>query len=69
LLPSLHKKPPSSIPFVSRANKVDGPDADKSELEFLMDPKRKPASGSKYFQKFAIFKDGCKSQRSGGSRR
>jgi hypothetical protein len=42
-------------------DKIDGPDADKSEcikLEFLMDPDN-PASGSKYSRQFAIFKDGC----------
>jgi hypothetical protein len=44
-------------------DKIDGPDADKSEalwikLEFLMDPDN-PASGFKYFRQFAIFKDGC----------
>jgi hypothetical protein len=41
-------------------DKVDGPDADKSEwikLEFFMDPD-KPAWGSKYSRQFAIFKDG-----------
>jgi hypothetical protein len=46
---------------VKKADKVDGPDADKSEwieLEFLMDPDN-PASGSKYSRQFAIFKDGC----------
>jgi hypothetical protein len=54
------------IPFVSMVKKmvkVDGPDADKSEwikLEFLMDPDN-PAS--KYSRQFAIFKDGCNSQR------
>jgi hypothetical protein len=38
------QEPPPSIPFVSKVkkmDKVDGPDADKSEwikLEFLMDP-------------------------------
>jgi hypothetical protein len=40
-------------------DKVDGPDADKSEwikLEFLMDTDN---SASKYSRKFAIFKDGC----------
>jgi hypothetical protein len=40
-------------------DKVDGPDADKSEwikLEFLMDPDN-PAF--RYSWKFAIFKDGC----------
>jgi hypothetical protein len=46
---------------VKKVDKVDGTDADKSEwinLEFLMDPDN-PASGSKYSQQFAIFKDGC----------
>jgi hypothetical protein len=46
---------------VKKMDKVDGPDTDKSEwikLEFLMDTDN-PASGSKYSQKFAIFKDGC----------
>jgi hypothetical protein len=45
---------------VKKVDKVDGPDADKSEsikLEFLMDPGN-PAS--KYSRKFAIFKDGCR---------
>jgi hypothetical protein len=57
---SLRKKPP--IPFVSKVkmiDKVDGPDADKSEwikLEYLMDSDN-PAS--KYSQQFAIFKDEC----------
>jgi hypothetical protein len=43
LPPSVREKPPP-IPFVSKVkkmDKVDGPDADKSErikLEFLMDP-------------------------------
>jgi hypothetical protein len=43
LPPSVHKKPPP-IPFVSKVkkmDKVDGPDAEKSEWiksEFLMDP-------------------------------
>jgi hypothetical protein len=63
LPPSVRKNPP--IPFVSKVkkmDKVDGTDADKSDwikLEFLMDPDN-PASGSKYSQQFAIFKDGCK---------
>jgi hypothetical protein len=42
-------------------DKVDGPDADKSEwikFEFLMDPDN-PAWGSEYSWQFAIFKDGC----------
>jgi hypothetical protein len=43
LLPSVRENPPP-IPFVSKVkkmDKVDGPDADKSEwikLDFLMDP-------------------------------
>jgi hypothetical protein len=44
---------------VKKMDKVDGPDADKSEwikLEFLMDPDN-PAS--KYSRQFAIFKDEC----------
>jgi hypothetical protein len=54
------RNPP--IPFVSKVkkmDKVDGPNADKSEwikVEFLMDPNN-PAS--KYSRQFAIFKDGC----------
>jgi hypothetical protein len=43
-------------------DKVDRPDADKSEwikLEFLMDPDN-PDAGSKYSQQFAIFNDGCR---------
>jgi hypothetical protein len=46
---------------VKKVNKVDGPDADKSEwikLDFLMDPDN-PASGSKYSRQYDIFKDGC----------
>jgi hypothetical protein len=60
LPPSVRENP--LIPLVSKvkkADKVDGPDADKSKwikLEFLMDPDN-PAS--KYSQQFAIFKDGC----------
>jgi hypothetical protein len=52
LSPSVRENPPP-IRFVSKVkkmDKVDGPDADKSEwikLEFLMDPDN-PASGSKY---------------------
>jgi hypothetical protein len=45
--------------MVKKMDKVDGPDADKSEwikLEFLIDPDN-PAS--KESQQFAIFKDGC----------
>jgi hypothetical protein len=41
-------------------DKVDGTDTDKSEwikLELLMDPYN-PALGSKFSQKFDIFKDG-----------
>jgi hypothetical protein len=40
-------------------DRVDGPDADKTEcinLEFLMDPDN---PDSKYSRQFAIFKDGC----------
>jgi hypothetical protein len=61
-----------SIPFVSKVkkmDKVDGPDADKSEwikLEFLMDPDN-PALDSKYSRQFVIFKDACKFQRIGSS--
>jgi hypothetical protein len=43
-------------------DKVDGPDADKSEwikLEFLMDPDN-AALDSKYSRQFSIFKDGCR---------
>jgi hypothetical protein len=64
LPPSVHENPPP-IPFVSKVkkmDKIDEPDADKSKLiklEFLMDPDN-PASGSKYSQQFAIFKDGCR---------
>jgi hypothetical protein len=46
---------------VKKMDKVDGPDADKADwikLKFLMDPDNS-ASGSKYSQHFAIFKDGC----------
>jgi hypothetical protein len=46
---------------VKKVDKVDGPDTNISEwikLEFLMDPDN-PASGSKYSQQFATFKDGC----------
>jgi hypothetical protein len=55
----------SPIPIVSKVkkmDKVDGPDADKSEwikMEFLMDPDL-PALGSKYYQYFSIFRDGCR---------
>jgi hypothetical protein len=44
LPPSVRKNPPPPITFVSKVkkiDKVDGPDADKSEwikLQFLMDP-------------------------------
>jgi hypothetical protein len=63
LPPSVHENPPptSFLSKVERMDKVDGPDADKSEwikLEFLMDPDN-PASGSKYSHQFDIFKDGC----------
>jgi hypothetical protein len=46
---------------MKKMDKVDGPDADKSEwikLEFLMDSDN-PALDSKYSRQFAIFKDGC----------
>jgi hypothetical protein len=52
---------------MKKMDKIDGPDADKSEwiiLEFLIDPDN-PAS--KYSRQFAIFKDGCNFQRSGSS--
>jgi hypothetical protein len=42
-------------------DKVDGPDADKSEWikrGFLMDPDN-PALDSKYSRQFSVFKDGC----------
>jgi hypothetical protein len=54
---------PPPIPFVSKAknqDKVDGPDADKSEwikMEFFIDL---DIPASKYSRKFDIFKDGCK---------
>jgi hypothetical protein len=60
LSPSLRENPP--IPFVSKVkkiDKVDGPDANKSEwinLDFFMDPDN-AALDSKYYQQFAIFKD------------
>jgi hypothetical protein len=44
---------------VKKMDKVDGPDADKSEwikLEFFMNLDK---PDSKYSQQFAIFKDGC----------
>jgi hypothetical protein len=62
LPPSVRENPP--IPFFSKVknmDKVDGPEADKSEwikLEFFMDQDN-PAS--KYSRQFAIFKDGCRS--------
>jgi hypothetical protein len=62
LPPSVRENHP--IPFVSKVkkmDKVDGPDADKSEwikLEFLMEPDN--SSSSKYSRQFAIFKDGCR---------
>jgi hypothetical protein len=63
-----------SIPFVSKVKKMyklalDESDADKSgwnKLELLMDPDN-PASGSKDFQQFSIFKDVYNFQRSGSS--
>jgi hypothetical protein len=57
-------KNPLPIPLVSKVKKlekVDGPDADKSEwikLDFLINP-YETASFSKYSRQFAIFKDGC----------
>jgi hypothetical protein len=60
LTPSVCKKLP--ITFISKVknmDKVDGPDADKTDLiklEFFMDPCN-AAGGSKYSQHFAIFKD------------
>jgi hypothetical protein len=53
--------PPSFFSKLKKVDKVDGPDADKSEcikLEFLMDPDN-PALDFKYSWQFAIFKDGC----------
>jgi hypothetical protein len=50
-------------------DKIDGTDAGKSDwikLEFIMDPDNQ-ASGSKYYRQFAIFKDGCNTQRIGSS--
>jgi hypothetical protein len=47
---------------VKKMDKVDGPEADKSEwikLEFLMDPDN-PELGSKYSRQFAFFKDRCR---------
>jgi hypothetical protein len=47
---------------VKKMDKVDGPDADKSEwikYKFLMDPDN-PAWSSKYSRQFSIFKDGCR---------
>jgi hypothetical protein len=58
------------MPFVSKVikmDRIDGPDADKSEwikLEFFIHPNN-PAS--KYSRQFAIFKDGCNFQRIGSS--
>jgi hypothetical protein len=58
----VHKIP--LIPFVSKVKKVDkvvGSDTGMTELiklGFLMDSD-KPDSGSKYYQQFATFKDGC----------
>jgi hypothetical protein len=62
LPPSVRENLPPPICFVSKvkkADKVNGPDADKSEwtkLEFLMDLDN-PASN--YSRQFSIFKDGC----------
>jgi hypothetical protein len=52
---------PSFLLFskVKKMDKVDGPDADKSDwikLEFLINPDN-PASGSFYSRYFTIFKD------------
>jgi hypothetical protein len=52
---------------MKKMDKVDGPDTDKSEwikLEFFMEP---DSPDSKYSRQFAIFKDGCNTQRSGSS--
>jgi hypothetical protein len=61
LSPSVRENPPFLFfSKVKKVDKVDGPDADKSEwikLEFLMDPDN-PAS--KNSRQFAIFKDGCR---------
>jgi hypothetical protein len=62
LPPFVHKNTHHPIPVVSKVkkmDKVDRPDADKSEwikVEFLTDPDN-PALGSKYSRQFAIFKD------------
>jgi hypothetical protein len=71
LPPSVCKNPltPLFVSKVKKMDKVDGPDADKSEwikLESLMDPEN-PALDSKYSQQFAIFKDGFNFQRIGSS--
>jgi hypothetical protein len=64
-LPPSVRDNPSPIPFVSKVkkmDKVDGPDADKSEwikLEFLMYTDN-PALDSKYSRQVAIFKNGCR---------
>jgi hypothetical protein len=61
---SVRENPFPPIPFVSKVknmDKVDGPDADKSEwikLELLMDLDN-PESGYNHSGQFAIFKDGC----------
>jgi hypothetical protein len=55
LPPYVRENPPFFISKVKKVDKVDGPDADKSEwikLEFFMDPNN-PASN--YSQQFAIF--------------
>jgi hypothetical protein len=47
--------------MLKKMDKINGPDADKSEwikLEFLMDPDN-PALDSNYYRKFDTFKDGC----------
>jgi hypothetical protein len=62
LPPSVRENPLPLTPFVSKVkkiDKVDGPDADKSEwnkLEFLIDPDNPT---SKYSRHLAFLKDGC----------
>jgi hypothetical protein len=59
MIPALHEIP--TIPFVSRAKKVEtkGAEVDKTEyikFDFFVDPEN-PAS--RYSKEFLIFKDGC----------
>jgi hypothetical protein len=67
---SVRERPPLLIPFASKVkkmDKVDGPDADKSEwikLEVVMDPDN-PAS--KHSRLFIIFKDRYKIHGRGSS--